>query len=102
MASWDELSHFFALFYSVIWFVLLYPVPLSRVAIYDHTPEQALMGSFLGFFEACVWWYLVQNLQHRYNHQLGLTLLKVKGVPVLVHNYALPRFVAEQRVLASP
>lgn len=100
MASWDELSHFTALSYSALWFLLLYPVPLSRVALYDHTPEQVFMGSSLGFLEACVWWYMIQALQHRFNHKLGCAVLTLRGRALVRHNFALPRFVAEQRVLA--
>merc|ERR1719205_292158 len=49
LPSADELSLWIALIYSSIWFLLLFPVPLSRIALKDHTPAQALMGGFLGF-----------------------------------------------------
>mmetsp|Transcript_52758 Transcript_52758/g.140794 ORF Transcript_52758/g.140794 Transcript_52758/m.140794 type:complete len:357 (-) Transcript_52758:93-1163(-) len=101
LPSWDELSHFAAFLHSAIWFLLLYPVPLSRIALHDHTPEQVLMGSTVGFLEACVWWYFVQTLQHRHNHRLGQPLLSLGGYRILVHNFALPRFVVEQRVVGS-
>lgn len=95
--AWDELSHFTALFSALMWSVILYPVPLSRIALHDHTPEQVVAGSFLGFGEACLWWYFIQSLQHRCNHMLGAKI-GVCGKTLLIHNFALPRFIAEQRV----
>jgi len=100
--TWDELSHFTALVHAVCWIVLLYPVPLARVALHDHTPEQVLAGGTAGFIAACVWWYFAQTLQWRNNHRLGQPVLSVRGRPLFVHDFALPRFVAEQRVLTNP
>lgn len=102
VSSWDELPHFVALFQGAMWMLLLYPIPLSRIALQDHTPEQVLVGSLAGIFTACVWWFLVQTLQYRYNHRLGQPCLSIRGKCILVHDFALPRSVAEQRVLADP
>jgi len=102
LPTWDEISHVTALFISIFWLFLLYPVPISRVAIHDHTPKQALMGSIEGFVLACLWYYCVHVLQHRYNHLLGKPLIVFRGYKLLVHNFALPRFTAEQRVSCVP
>merc|ERR1719350_1196530 len=67
----------------------------------DHTAAQVMAGSLLGFCEACLWWYGVQRLQHRFNHVLGKPLLRIQTTNLLVHNYALPLFLAEQRVVAK-
>jgi hypothetical protein len=35
-------------YYSILWIVLLLPIPLSRVYLHDHTAMQVLVGSFVG------------------------------------------------------
>jgi hypothetical protein len=35
-------------YYSILWIVLLLPIPLSRVYLHDHTVMQVLIGSFVG------------------------------------------------------
>lgn len=38
-----------------LWTILLLPVPISRVCLYDHTPMQVLTGSFVGALLGSVW-----------------------------------------------
>lgn len=103
LSTWDELSHVEAVLYALAWFLVLFPVPLARVVTNDHTLAQVVVGASIGFTEACCWSYMVHHLQHRFNHMLGHTWkLRSTDWIVLTHNFALPRFVAEQRVKAVP
>lgn len=101
LTSWDELSQVEGVLYSSVWFLLLFPIPIARTVTYDHTTEQVMWGSLIGFLEACCWCYFVRTMQHKYNHMLGYNW-KRKAFTLLTHNYALPRFVAEARVQSIP
>ena len=46
------LYHWYALGY----FVLLFPVPFSRVYLHDHSPDQVMAGSFVGIVASTVWY----------------------------------------------
>jgi membrane-associated phospholipid phosphatase len=102
ISSWDELSQAEAVLYSTVWFLLLFPVPLARVTTRDHTSEQVALGSCVGFCEGLCWIIFARSMQHRYNHLLGKTWSCKNGFVFLTHNFALPRFIAEQRVLMVP
>lgn len=101
LSAWDELSAMQAVLYASVWSILLGPVPLARIATCDHTTEQVFFGSALGFLEAVCWCYFVRRMQHRCNHLLGRQW-RIQNVVVLTHNFALPRFIAEQRMSATP
>lgn len=38
------------------WFVLLFPVPFSRVYLHDHLRTQVLAGSFIGIVASTIWY----------------------------------------------
>lgn len=105
LSTWDELSLTEAVLYSALWFTLLFPVLFARVWTNDHTWEQVTAGACIGAFEAICWGCFVRHLQHRFNHMLGRSWTVAAWLNhsclVLTHNYALPRFVAEQRVKES-
>jgi len=101
IAACDELSHAEALFYAASWITLLFPILFARVVTNDHSPEQVMVGASIGCFEAMCWCCLVRHLQNRFNHLLGNTWTHrcCGGFSFqLVHNFALPLFVAERRV----
>jgi len=43
------------LIYCFWWALLMLPVGISRIVVHDHTPEQVLVGSFIGWLEALIW-----------------------------------------------
>lgn len=45
----------------VVWAILLFPVPFSRVALYDHSWAQVTAGSFIGCFEAVMFYVLLNR-----------------------------------------
>jgi len=45
----------------VTWFVVLFPVPFSRVALRDHSWSQVTAGSFIGCFEALIFYFLLNR-----------------------------------------
>merc|ERR1711935_113347 len=49
--------------HATFWCIVLLPVPLSRVILRDHSPEQVIAGSFLGLIEALCWMTLIQFLR---------------------------------------
>jgi len=70
------------------WLVMMFPVPLSRVALGDHSEQQVCVGAFVGIFVATLWVALTRIAQFRYNHRLGEQMCGIK------HNMALPCGVA--------
>lgn len=72
----------------VLWGVLLLPVPIARVILYDHSATQVLVGGALGGVYATIWFGLVMKiilprLQRDKSHFLW---------GGLVNNYMLPTF----------
>jgi membrane-associated phospholipid phosphatase len=45
--------------YGFLYCLLLFPVPFSRVYLYDHTTEQVVLGSVEGFVAASIWYLCV-------------------------------------------
>jgi hypothetical protein len=58
--SQSEFTTFFT-----IWAPLLFPVPVSRVLIYDHSASQAFTGCIVGFGCALVYFYIVDTSANR-------------------------------------
>jgi len=86
------------------WCVILLPVPLSRVAIRDHTPTQVLVGSFFGCVEGAFWALASRRLQFRFLGSLGKRYPSEDRCEArcclfkmffMQHNLALPQFLVE-------
>jgi len=45
----------------VAWCIVLFPVPFSRVALLDHSWAQVTAGSFIGCFEALIFYFLLNR-----------------------------------------
>merc|ERR1719158_870825 len=48
--------------FSYLWILLLGPVPISRVILYDHSPEQVSAGCLIGVAFATVWFYTTRHM----------------------------------------
>lgn len=99
---WDEITGREQILALVGWIVVLFPVPLSRTQLQDHTPAQVLVGSLVGFCVAAGWIYLSYGLQHRFNHNVGKVLVRCGPLPLLRYNMALPCHLAECRCSSAP
>mmetsp|Transcript_39675 Transcript_39675/g.102695 ORF Transcript_39675/g.102695 Transcript_39675/m.102695 type:complete len:202 (-) Transcript_39675:183-788(-) len=71
--------------YVFFWFICLYPTSMARVVLFDHTPEQVMIGKAIGFVSAIIWWRLVRAVQHCYEDVLG----EMVCWGLLVHNFPL-------------
>lgn len=49
----------------IMWAVILMPVPLTRVLLEDHTPEQVFLGGFIGMCEGAIYFGLLLCLERR-------------------------------------
>merc|ERR1712151_1065033 len=50
------------MWYLLFWTTMLGPVPVSRVVVYDHTIEEVVVGSILGFVLGPAWFYTMRAL----------------------------------------
>eukprot|EP00928_Gymnodinium_smaydae_P065569 TRINITY_DN48685_c0_g1_i1.p1 TRINITY_DN48685_c0_g1~~TRINITY_DN48685_c0_g1_i1.p1 ORF type:complete len:408 (-),score=29.35 TRINITY_DN48685_c0_g1_i1:142-1365(-) len=93
LSACDTLSAFDFCCFAGTWGLALLPVPMSRVALHDHTPAQAIVGSAIGFVSAVIWFSAWRyGVLIRWNHYLGKRL-----GGIFVHNYPLPRFEVVSR-----
>lgn len=67
--------------HATFWCLFLLPVPMTRVVLRDHTPEQVLAGSLLGVVEAVAWTLVIRKMQKRYPPD------KYRTICGLRHNY---------------
>lgn len=74
--------------FCIAWSLLLLPIPLSRVSLYDHTADQVFVGSVLGCIYGCAWFRLVLWLLNTYQHKLGRTMC----CGLVNNDYRLPKF----------
>jgi membrane-associated phospholipid phosphatase len=72
-------------FFMACWCPLLLPVPLSRVLLNDHSPSQAMAGTFVGFLAVSIWFPLVLNIRWKLRNEVG-----TKFGYIFVHNYDIP------------
>lgn len=72
----------------VVWIMILLPVPISRVVLYDHTAKQVSVGSFEGLILASLWYALMHWLQYKYHDKVGKTFC----CGLFKHDYAPPHF----------
>jgi len=85
VADSHTLSHYDFATMSLIWGILLLPVPFTRTVLFDHSPLQVTAGSIIGFMEAVIFFALL----HRFfttqcNHLLGK---RIGGI--FIHNYGM-------------
>lgn len=76
-----------------VWSVLLLPVPIMRVALYDHTVAQVSVGAALGGLCAMMWFRMSLCLRERFKGNLGAPLLS----GLLTHNLSPPRVSIPRR-----
>jgi len=88
--------HIDFLAYFSTWMLLLCPVPLMRVRLFDHSASQVIVGSALGAVYAVLWFVLTQRLVSRHKNRLGETVLGF-----MVHNYGPIAFQIKARNHAS-
>jgi len=60
----------FVVFFSV-WFFMLVPVPIMRMRVFDHSSDQAALGSLIGFVWGILWFLLMQVLTRRWSKNIG-------------------------------
>eukprot|EP00403_Amphidinium_massartii_P032404 CAMPEP_0178447000 /NCGR_PEP_ID=MMETSP0689_2-20121128/41137_1 /TAXON_ID=160604 /ORGANISM="Amphidinium massartii, Strain CS-259" /LENGTH=212 /DNA_ID=CAMNT_0020071929 /DNA_START=273 /DNA_END=908 /DNA_ORIENTATION=+ len=90
----DTLGSFDFYAFTITWALLLLPVPLARIILKDHTPEQVVAGALIGIVEAFAWWLCIRKfIQEPHNQEPHNHLLGTRFWGICVHNYALPRFV---------
>lgn len=71
--------------YLAIWSILLLPVPLARVVLHDHSPSQALAGTFVGMVAVCIWFPLSLWMRSALRDHVG-----EKYLVIFSHNYDVP------------
>jgi len=85
VADSHTLSHYDFASMSLVWGVLLLPVPFTRTVLFDHSPLQVTAGSIIGFMEAVIFFAILRRLfTTQFNHLLGK---RVGGI--FIHNYGL-------------
>ncbi|KAF4710115.1 hypothetical protein FOZ62_030331 [Perkinsus olseni] len=85
------------------WSLVLLPIPLSRVILRDHTPQQVFMGGIIGIVEATVWHFITLFARIKTDRYVGARVWKgifvscrhsmaAIGHPLLqIHNWPAPR-----------
>jgi len=68
----------------IFWFVLLFPVPVARVLLSDHTPSQVLVGSIIGMLEAGCWFVLLLRCERCSRRHYGKRRFGI------LHDFRLP------------
>lgn len=76
-----------------VWFVILAPVPVSRIMLNDHTSTQAFVGSCIGTIEAAIWYAAMSHIARSCEGHLGWEF-RPGGckIYVLRHNYKVPTY----------
>jgi len=76
--------------YSLMWTVILIPVPYSREILLDHTTQQVMAGMAAGLFISVPWIVGTHFLQKRWQSLEGNHIGTIKGYAVLRHTLAPP------------
>lgn len=84
LAPMPQMSNNEYLMYLSFWLVVLAPVPVMRVALYDHSVSQISAGSLLGAIYAACWFQLAMWLARRYEGCINETFF----FGLFRHNYA--------------
>jgi membrane-associated phospholipid phosphatase len=74
LTSKDVLTHDEFVAFIAAWIVILAPVPLSRMLLFDHYADQVLAGGFVGLLEAAIFTRVVRVWQFSMNRKLGKRL----------------------------
>ncbi|KAF4717516.1 hypothetical protein FOZ62_019440 [Perkinsus olseni] len=69
------------------WSLVLLPIPLSRVILRDHTPQQVFMGGIIGIVEATVWHFITLFVRIKTDRYVGARVWKGS----FIHNWPAPR-----------
>jgi len=80
-----------------LWLFFVFPVPLSRVQLGDHSERQVCVGGFLGILIASLWITMTRRLQIACTPSLGQKCL----FGLFEHNLALPCAVAIRHLCHS-
>ena len=86
---WDELDALQCGLISLFWSLLLIPVPFTRVILGDHSIEQVLLGSLVGFSASLIVWIAARTFLKNHNHHLDDEQF-CGGWRLISHNMALP------------
>jgi len=73
-----------------VYCIALLPVPVSRVILYDHTQEQAFVGTLIACILGLPWIVAIQYANKRFAPRHGEALWEVKGFVVVRHNLTPP------------
>lgn len=65
------MSHREFVYFFSVWFVLLVPIPIMRVIVYDHSCDQAVLGSLLGFIYGILWFLFMHVVARRFSKNIG-------------------------------
>eukprot|EP00928_Gymnodinium_smaydae_P099444 TRINITY_DN9486_c0_g1_i1.p1 TRINITY_DN9486_c0_g1~~TRINITY_DN9486_c0_g1_i1.p1 ORF type:complete len:266 (-),score=20.86 TRINITY_DN9486_c0_g1_i1:223-1020(-) len=68
------------------WSLMLLPVPIMRVALYDHSVTQVCVGGFLGGLYAAIWFTMSLPMRERLKGSLGSAV----SWKMFTHNLAPP------------
>jgi membrane-associated phospholipid phosphatase len=73
-------------YYIILWSVLLFPIPVSRIITGDHTAAQVLAGAFVGIITGFLWFLCMLKFRVLYQAKIGQKYL----FGIIVHNYSAP------------
>ncbi|KAF4709857.1 hypothetical protein FOZ63_033775 [Perkinsus olseni] len=76
------------------WSLVLLPIPLSRVILRDHTPQQVFMGGIIGIVEAAVWHFITLLVRIKTHHYVGARVWK----GIFIHNWPAPRCYIDRAI----
>jgi len=93
LAPEPGMTHSEYILYLSKWLILLAPVPMMRVALYDHSVSQVSVGSLLGAFYAVCWFQLAMFLAERHKDSFKQPVF----YGFLYNNYAGYSFVNESK-----
>mmetsp|Transcript_45530 Transcript_45530/g.105532 ORF Transcript_45530/g.105532 Transcript_45530/m.105532 type:complete len:341 (+) Transcript_45530:137-1159(+) len=97
IADEDTLTPREFLYVWLFWWTVLAPVPLSRIILFDHTPQQAVIGCAHGVVYATCWWRMLRFLERRHDGAVNQRMLS----GLVIHNYWHPSIARPSRVLSS-
>ncbi|KAF4667351.1 hypothetical protein FOZ61_008365 [Perkinsus olseni] len=76
------------------WSLVLLPIPLSRVILRDHTPQQVFMGGIIGIVEATVWHFITLIVRIKTDRYVGARVWK----GIFIHNWPAPRCYIDRAI----
>merc|ERR1712186_15838 len=97
-SSKDHLTQLEFNAYIIVWGFAMLPVPIMRVALYDHTIDQAIWGMAIGGVVSLLWWRLCRLFQHKYVKEEDRLLLRSRWLS-LKHDLKLPKFAVTRELI---